>query len=343
MLTALELGSAYQWNLAQRDLFVPEGETEAPSPYGKDGVLPFVIIGTHPYTSELRQIVNENGADGTVRVPAANMNVRGMTIDFSVNDAAPVTTGWGLRHRDFDFPLAVLPDRTHGSIITPEGNEVASPPEVAGLLGTLILQALNCPGFDEYLKLKTDWDKISEDTAALAVDADKRTAIFPTHKTFGFITHEEPAEYFNQYMQVVVRVVDDHGVDVPDFFLEFFGSESEKDREAIYFHGKVLEEVHTNGPRRCLYVDRTDLVTNYYKLIPEGKPKVVAMSISAAPPGDNISYFTDIDAGAAGHLIVHSENQTQSNWLRRNCTHFVKIIIPRTPKEDVFKLTKATP
>lgn len=83
MLGALDLASPYQWSLAQRDLLARGGG--AGSPYGKaDGkVLPFVITGTYPYASGARKLVDENGGDGTVRVPAANMNTRGRTIDFS--------------------------------------------------------------------------------------------------------------------------------------------------------------------------------------------------------------------------------------------------------------------
>lgn len=341
MLTGLELGSRFQWDLAQRDLFVPPDQTEAPSPYGTPGVLPFVIVGTHPYTSQLRQIVNENGADGTVRVPAANLNVRGITVDFAADEIDPKLTPWRTRHDDLLFPLAVLPDRTHGSIITPDDNEVKSAPASQEQLGKLILQALKCERLAEYRKIHKEWADISEETASLALDEAKRDAVIPKKKVLGLFSQGgAAAEYFHQYMQVVVWVVDDHGVDVPDYFLEFFGPETRSNAEAVYFHKEVLEDVHPNGPRRCFYVDRTDLVNKYYGLIPEGQAKVLAMSLSVNPPGDNVSYFSSSRIGASGHLVVHKE-EDKGRWLQRNTTHFVKIIIPRTPKEGVFKLTKA--
>ncbi len=47
MLDDLELSSAFQWQLAQRDvLIVPGGDTTLY--YGADRVWPFVIVGTHP-------------------------------------------------------------------------------------------------------------------------------------------------------------------------------------------------------------------------------------------------------------------------------------------------------
>lgn len=341
MLATLDLASRYQWDLAQRDLFAL-GDESAPSPYGKTGVLPFIITGTHPYPSSLRQIVNENGADGTVRVPAANLNVHGITIDFAADETNPTLTEWPLRHGDLEFPFAVLPDRTHGSIITPEDNDVKSADANQARLGELILQALNCPGPSQYAVIQKEWQALSEATAELALDPAKLNEVFPKPKWWEIFKGETPTDFFHQYLQVIVTVVDDHGADVPDFFLEFFGPDAKSDREAVYFHSQVLEAVAVNGPRRCFYVDRTDLVQNYYELIPAGGKKAVAMSISAAPPGDNVSYFGASKVGAAGELVVHDE-AGEHRRLRRNCTHFVKIVIPRTPKNNVFKLTKLAP
>lgn len=98
MLHALELASRYQYDLARRDLFAPEGAGPSPSPYGSDKVWPFVITGTHPYPGKLRAIVNENGGDGTVRVAAANLNIRGRTIDFSHESRRPRISEWRTRH-----------------------------------------------------------------------------------------------------------------------------------------------------------------------------------------------------------------------------------------------------
>ena len=83
-------------------------------------------------------------------------------------------------------------------------------------------------------------------------------------------------------------------------------------------------------------------MTDYYAKIPANRKKVLAMSISAAPPGDKVSYFHSTARGASGNMIVHRLEETDpaSRWLKRNCTHFVEIIIPRVPKDRVFTLTK---
>jgi len=361
MLKELELASPYQWDLAQRDLFGPDPLHPGSSPYGGNGVWPFVIIGTHPYASGLRQAINENGSDGTVRAAAANLNARGVTIDFASNEESPLTTLWRSRYGDLVFPFAILPDRDHGSIIDPASQGYSSDAPTQGLLGKLILQALQCEGLNRYQAMSVptqatldpafswqsvidaspSWADISEATASLSRDDAERGRLFggqpPT------------ADYFHQYMQVVVRVVDDHGSEVSDFYLEFFAPEAKQNAEAIYFQAKVLEDVHPYGDNkayRCLFVDRSDLAdpTNgyYSKITPATAAKVLAMSISAVFPGGNVSYFHSTARGASGHMIVHRllENDQASRWLKRNCTHFVEIIIPRVPKDGVFTLTR---
>lgn len=337
MLNALELASPYQWGLAERDLFVPEDGSTAPAIYGDGRVHAFVIVGTHPYTAALKKIVNENGSDGTVRVPAANLNVRGITLDFAADEKDPEISEWKLR-QDAVIPLAVLPDRTHSSIITPQKNEVKSSAEYEERLGKLILEALQCGDDDRYRELAQSWSELSEETAALHSDQQTRRRIFGTGAD---------GDWFHQYMQVNVRVVDDHGLDVHDYFLEFSGPEAEKgDDSSVYFHRQVLEGVHPNGLNsayRCLYVDRTDLVENYYRHIRGNVAHDLYMSISAAPPGKNTTYFANYKTGAKGTVLLHSEQDDTkgARWLRRNCTHFVKIVIPRLPKDPVFRMTKA--
>lgn len=343
ILRELELGSSYQWQLAQRDLFLPPGVAAAPPLYGATGVWPFVVTGTHPYTDKLRQIVNENGSDGTVRVAAANLNTRGLTVDFAASEADPVLTPWRLRHGETQFPLAVLPDRTHSSILRPEQPDVPSAPHHAQRLGELILAALRCSDFAVYQSLVADWHALSERTTQLAQDTAAGTSA--RAEVFG-PRHKPKVEYFHQYLQVNVRVVDDHGAEVADYFLEFSGPDEERgSASTVFFHSEVLEHVHPFGPnpcQRCLYVDRTDLVERYYASIPGAVAKVLNMSVSAAPPGEHVSYFANYRAGARGTVPLHVEDPAADGprWLQRNSTHFVEVIIPRAPRDDVFRLTR---
>jgi pimeloyl-ACP methyl ester carboxylesterase len=319
MLNALELGSPYQWSLVQRDQLALPGTTVGRSLYGDGGIWPFVITGTHPYPSALRQIVNEDGADGTVRVPAANLNTLGMTLDFTAGNEAPVATPWTNRFQGA-FPLAVLPTRTHASIIQPAGGDISGEtPAQQHQLGDLILQALNCQTPQEYQSIGDAWGQISEQAVQVA---DTR---------------------FHQFLQLNVFVMDDEGNPVNDYFLEFSGpNDDESDESTVYFHTSVLRDVHTNsvsGAYRCLYADRTDLMNGFYPKIQAGSPRILTMSLSANPPGKNIRYFSSTESGAKGSYKLHDEVLEQDRWLKRNTTHFLQIVIPRQPLPQVFTVS----
>ena len=330
MLNGLELASEYQWDLALRDLLDRSGQ--AAGPYGPDSVMPFVIIGTMGYDDALRRIVNENGADGTVRCAAANLNVRGFTVDFSQDEENPEVSPWHIRSGDVVFPFAILPDRNHGSIIKP--NEQSDAGEaVSSRLGALILQALNCKDAGEYSAISDQWHKISEETAA------------STAAQIGKAMPDDP-NALHQYFQIVIHVRDDQGQAIDDYFIEYFSPNQRGTDESVVFHREVLDNVHVNSlapSRRCFFVDRTDLMSKYYKIISKEENQVVAVSLSASDPGKNVHYFDAQKVGATGNLIVHRASDDRQavlgpQCLTRNSTHFVEIIIPRRGIDKVFKI-----
>jgi pimeloyl-ACP methyl ester carboxylesterase len=332
MLNDLELASPFQWELAQRDVLVAPGG-DAARYYGEDRVWPFVIVGTRGYTGLLRQIANENGSDGTVRVCAANLNARGVTIDFRETDPEKMMQVWDNRLQ-CDAPLAVLPTRTHGSIIDPDRSDSDNQEDIVESdaekqqLGRLILDALNCASFDAYRDIQAGWEEISNETA-------NRHLADPSNPQ---------SECFHQYMQLNAYVVDDHGKPVPDYFLEFFSNPEEaQDPANVYLHENVVADVKKNSQNealRNLYLDRTDLVEGYYPRFSAGVNPILYMSICAAAPGAKIYYFDPGNPSAAGIVPVHLEGDKTKRWLRRNCTHFVQIIIPRRPVGDVFELNR---
>lgn len=343
MLKALELASPYQWNLARRDLLDPSGE--GTGPYGVGKVWPFVIVGSRGYPSGMRQIVNEDGSDGTVRVAATNLNVAGLTVDFTRDVEQPEIRPWHWRAGAKQIPLAVLPDRNHGSIVHPDpstkGGSTGSTAEAAGVLGQLILQALGCETQRQYDRIFDEWHKLSEDTVALVADAGRRNGIF---------SKDAPKEEaFHQYLQVVTLVRDDHGQPVDDYFLEFYSPDTPGSDDIVRFQRDVLEHVHVNGQDaslRCLFIDRTDLVNKYYGRINDPAKRRVAVSISAASVGRNVRYFDSEREGAKGHLVIHEEDidlreELGAARLHRNATHLVEIVIPREPIDKVFKLSRA--
>lgn len=333
MLDDLELASPFQWELAQRDVLqAPGGDAERY--YGADRVLPFVITGTRGYTGLLRQIANENGSDGTVRVCAANLNARGVTLDFRESDPDKVMVEWPSRMED-DVPLAVLPTRTHATIIDPERADPGSDDGIAetagekGTLGALILQALACPDIAAYRRIRDEWAALSEATAQRAGDDPDNPC----------------AEGYHQYMQLNAYAVDDHGKPVADYFIEFFSNPLRREDAAdTYLHAHVLEDVKKNSRNealRNLYFDRTDLVEGYYARFATGASPELFMVVHAEAPGANVSYFDGDRLGPQGLVRVHLEGDATKRWLRRNTTHFMQIILPRRPGESVFQIRRS--
>jgi hypothetical protein len=133
---------------------------------------------------------------------------------------------------------------------------------------------------------------------------------------------------------------------VVDYFLEFAPDQTGTDH-MVYFHREVLEHTHVNSQlaaRRCLFIDRTDLVLGFYPRIKQLDMRHVAVSLSAAPLGRNIRYFDKTKVGAEGVFIVHDEDEDSRAdlpaRLYRNSTHLIEIIIPREPIDKVFKLAR---
>ena len=331
MLNDLELGSPYQWELARRDILIVPDDGNIDRYYGDDRVWPFVIVGTHPYASLMRQIVNEDGADGTVRVCAANLNSQGVTIDFRYGDLDRAVTFWGSRLDGFSIPLAVLPTRTHGSVVDPDRADsdnrdgITETPEEKAQLGQFILEALGCTDFDQYLEIQQRWHDFSEATAAISANS------------------RDP-DFYHQYMQANFDVSDDYDQPVDDYFLEFFSNTARRNDTAnVYLHRSVIEDVKVNSQNpacRNFYFDRTDLMNGYYPQVPGRAEPVLYLSISAASPGKNISYFANEKIGADMQIPIHYQSDKAARWLKHNSTHFVRIILPRQPTDKVFKLTR---
>ena len=345
MLYALELGSPFQWHLAQQDLFVPEGRTARNTPafYGADKVRPFVLVGTYPYQDFAARITNENGSDGTVRVAAANLNSQGMTVDFSDGARAlqnPTITQWRKRGgANVRFPLAVLADRTHGDVTRPAEKGGSSIPDLQKQLGELILQALRTTSAT-YARVADDWQQISMRTRALAGDSNERRRLFGK---------KSDADYYHEYFQLVVRAEDEFGTPIPDYFVRFvkkprarlFRPLSNLEKSSVYFQDEVLEHVHVHrrSPEyRNFYMDRYDLMKTggWYDRIKNPAERKLQFTVTAADPGERIAYF-EHRPNARGLVHLHQEQQ-EDRWLKRHTTHFIRLIIPRASDPKIFRL-----
>ena len=353
MLLALELASPFLWDLARSDLFDEPGRPARQPLYGPERIRPFVIVGTHPYDGLATQLTNENGSDGTVRVAAANLNTHGITVDFSGSDDAlqnPRITPWPARLApDVSFPLAVLPDRDHGSITRPDEAGYSKDPAAQARLGQLILQALRTGTPDEYRAVAAAWDDITAETRTFAGESKAAVA----HRDAFFARSGVEHQYFHEHYQIFVRAVDEFGEAVGDYFVAFmpqkakgmFSLRSSLPKESIFFHQEVMADVHKHRGEPanvCMYLDRFDLMRDggFYDQVPASELAELAFTVTAEDPGDRISYFSRRRDARHGLVQLHERESPENRWLKRHCTHFVELVVPRVGVPTTFSLRR---
>ncbi|WP_090642032.1 hypothetical protein [Paenibacillus sp. UNC496MF] len=111
VLDALELGSRFTWDLAEKDLFggVPY--------YGPHGDTPYVFIfcGTEGYGG-IKKLISEPGTDGTVRRAGCGLNVRKIKADLtqSAPEGRIAFSAWS----NVDIPMVPVAGLDHGSILS---------------------------------------------------------------------------------------------------------------------------------------------------------------------------------------------------------------------------------
>jgi len=185
VLSGLELGSRYSWDLAHRDLLADPAAYDESS----ESPFPFVFIGTGGYGLLRRLFADEPGADGTVRWAGAGFNTRKIVVDLtrrprgeSRDDAVPP---W----RNVHVPLVLLPDVNHGTI-------VSDPPDE---LVTMVMEALTVGDIDAYRAWAERYSTMAGGRLA------------------------EIGE--DRWQQFVVRAVDERGDPVPDYYVEVVSME----------------------------------------------------------------------------------------------------------------------
>lgn len=347
-LHALELGSQFQEDLALCDRLSPEGETH--SPFSETGTRPFVIVGASPIPGT--QITGERAWDGTVRIASANMDPRGVTVDFSKGSITRPEFHVWTRRGPQTTPFAVIPDRTHLSILKPGADHSHSPDaETAHRLEAMILHALSVDGPDAYGALARHWQLICEETRKLAQDGPDADAL--RQRILG--SKRAKDDRFDEFYQVVVDVRDDTGLPVDDFELWLTAP---KRGETTFRAGETVTPIeidarlnlirddHTNRrspQRRVLHIDRRALMwrEGFFRGVLSGEyEEMLAAGITASAPGKRIGYFSQGETQSSALIKLRALDPEAGSdgdrFLRRYTTHFLSVIVPRVADESVF-------
>ena len=304
VLQALELASPYSWRLARRDLF------GAKSFFDPAVCMTAVFVGSVPYQQGLRQIVNKNGSDGTVYVATANLNATALSLVFPADKQVPVMKAWSKTAQPVAF--AVFPNRTHESITLPD--------TLPGDFGLLILRFLRL--------VPADYPQFFADCKAL------------TAQTLPTAGPDPDNPYFHRYQNLVTRVADDLGMEVSDYFLEFYArphtaeDEVSIDQLMLDVHSQVIQDVHNfknDESYRSMIFDLNQLDT----ILAGGKQ--LMFSLSAAGPSDLIDYSVGANNNV-GELPVDQNSPNFPLFFRPNETLLLDIVVERTQDSDVFTL-----
>lgn len=165
VLSALELGSSYTWNLAHRDFF------SDPPIYGRSAATPypFIFVGLKDY-GWLKRAVTEPGTDGTVRWAGVGFNSRKIRIDLTVEPTRRqrvTIEPW----KNVPVPQIFLPDLNHGTILR----------EPSDALVDMVVEALDVSTGAEYERWTRTHRAASD--AALRASGAKRWQQFIVHAT----------------------------------------------------------------------------------------------------------------------------------------------------------------
>jgi len=226
LLAGLELASPYQWQLAHKDLFISE-------PYYTTGkIQTSIMVGLKDYEG-LRGWVNKPGTDGTVVIAGTSLDAVKLRLDFSKPRQAGAggycPRDWIIKQAVDDFAFGVLEEVDHGGIVEEAGKENTQ-------VSDFLLAALRTRGSGEFRRLQTRLAEATEKSYA-------RTG--------------KP-----RFQQFFLHVLDDQGVSIPDYTVEFFilkagrGSgqvisrQTMTRKELIYSrkaHAELTSGFHTNS------------------------------------------------------------------------------------------------
>jgi pimeloyl-ACP methyl ester carboxylesterase len=149
VLSGLELGSSYTWQLAERDLLGSEPT------YGDSAATPwpFIFIGRDGYGGLRSLFTNPDGSDGTVRWAAAGLSTRKLHVDLRRTPAGEAPervrpAAWS----NVNSPLVLVPGCNHGTIASDPPRELVE----------MVLEALEVEDFDAY----QEWSRRHADPPA---------------------------------------------------------------------------------------------------------------------------------------------------------------------------------
>ena len=277
LLDGLELASPYQWELAHRDLFYPQKTF-----YQRDRIQLTILTGIEDY-SGIRGWVNKPGTDGTVVIAGSSVDSVKLSLDFSNPD---LPYSWQKTKTANDYAFGVLNGLDHGTITSEFEKDESE-------IIDLTTKALTISSEDQFSAFRDKIETITDNTYADNAGRSRNK--------------------YSRYQQFIIRAVDDHGMGIRDYTLEFYVYKSAKEKERIIgkeryfnlaeqvlseeFHRLFTREFHTHSKdssyRRILVnmADMSELIT---KTEMQLGPFVLSMRIFV--PSIDRGIYYDLDS-----------------------------------------------
>lgn len=215
LLEGLELASPFTWDLAIKDRFDPNQLW-----YGPGRILATVLVGTAGYTG-IAAAANQVGSDGTVLVASANLEPLYLDMDFASDPKAPTIREFASNGR---VAFCRIPRDNHSTLVLKDRG-----PKNPALI-----------------------DRLREALTVTDASFDDHVLAMARHNAQARGERNETRDRHTQgYQNTVVRVVDDTGQFVHDYFVEAFakkpGGTGHDDALTRRIQEDVLVHAHTHS------------------------------------------------------------------------------------------------
>jgi pimeloyl-ACP methyl ester carboxylesterase len=243
VLDALELSSPFTWNLAHKDLIIPDEKDpkKEKALYGDGNDTPyvFVLCGTEGYDG-ITSLVNEPGMDGTVRWAGCPLNTRKIKIDLTQDPQRETGKRIEIRpwYPNIDIPLVPVFGLNHETIMSPHPEPDGRYDERYAELINLVVSALNVSNKDDFANWHTKAQACSK--------------------------QNELIKQKQAWQQFVVHVADERGDPISDFYIQLFTKKRDRDTAPLR-EIEVGMDVHTytkDPSYRCFHLNLSDLGFN---------------------------------------------------------------------------------
>ena len=262
ILSALELGSSFTWNLAEKDMFGTNNDARfmagEDTPYvftfcGDSGLGAVADLATGAVGTKIQ------GSDGVVRWAGAALNSRRLLIDYtgeksSVNAKAGASNIQASAWNNQDNILILWPGLNHGTIMKPKE---------ADPLVMLVSSALDVTTADDFKA----WN---EQAKAMANQARKN------------------GKAPDQWQQLVIRVVDERGDGVEDWTMSL----KKKLKNKTGYKAVQIDDLHPyekDKSYRCLHINLTECQLDSPEQI--AKIEALEMQLSMNTNSDYLLYL----------------------------------------------------